>query len=216
MFKKVLIASAMLVSAISANAADNASFGVAGGVTPGPCDISLSNASTADFGIQTSAHMKTLGVYNNLYSVGTKTIGFSVVCGAATKAEISFSDNKPGKNFPMNAEDWFRFGVTDGAGSTSIGNYQISLDNLLLDGGGVTSILGAVTGTTTWGLGYANYVAPGHSYGFTKTAGAIVPEAFTTLSGNLTIALMISKAYADSATNAVSFSSGGVITIQYL
>ena len=43
MFKKALIASAMLVSIIGANAAETATFGVTGGSMPSSCSVALGN-----------------------------------------------------------------------------------------------------------------------------------------------------------------------------
>jgi len=223
MFKKALIASAMLVSVIGANAADTGTVGVTGGATPGACNITLAGTGTADYGILTHAQVQALAVYNSNYNVGQKLIGITVACSGATKAEMSFTDNKAGKNFPVDVGDGVRFGVVDGSGTVAIGSYQMTFSGVTLDTVAAAGFLIAPNGTTTWdttstganGVG-ADWVRPGYSNGFIKTAGNTVPDTFTNFAANLSVSLYLSKAYMDAATTAVTFNGTSVITMQYL
>ena len=224
MFKKALIASAMLVSVISANAAGSSSFLVSGTSNPGACNISLDSNSKADYGTYTPTQLKALPTYNWTtpgYHLGGKDVVLTVACSSATKAEVSFLDNKPGKAMPMDMYDSLRFGMVDGSGNSPIGGFDIYLANILIDGVAPAGALIAATGTTNWSTTApanlsAFFAFPNYSNGFIKTAGNTTPDSFTNMTLILRINAFLNKSYMDSATNSVNFNGGGVITIQYL
>ena len=225
MFKKALIASAMLVSIIGANAAETATFGVTGGSMPSSCSVALGNGGSYDFGTLTYPQLQALGAYTgnlgSFYHFGVKINSISVTCGAATSVKLSFTDNKLGKATVVgDPSDEKRFGLVDGAGTTSIGSVDISLFDILVDGAAPTGLLHAVNGTTAWsavnGPWGNHYVTPGHTTGFIKTAAETVPSSFKTFTANMHTSLFAKKSYMDSAINAVVFNSSGVITLTYL
>lgn len=226
MFKKALIASTMLVSAIGANAAETAAFGITGGSAPSSCNITLGNAGSVDYTTLTYAQMQALqvvgGGYGALYKYGDKLNSISVTCGAATSVKLAFTDNKAGKNSVYGpATDVGIFGLVDGAGTSSIGGYDMQIIDALIDGAAPAGYLHTVNGTTAWTttpptLWTPSHLAPGHTIGFIKTVGNTVPSSFTTLTGTIRTIVNVNKNYMDSATNAVVFNGGGVITLTYL
>ena len=227
MFKKLLLTSALLATFASAHAQSSQNFGVTGTVSPTPCNVTLTGG-TVNLGTLSQAIVKGYPVIvstaNSLYTIPVVNLPISVVCGSATKVEISFVDNKSGKNLVMDTLDLLRFGITDGAGSAAIGAYQISFVNATttIDSVAVGVYLGATNGTTNWTnktlstSTTQSFVAPGYATGFAKVATATVPESITTLAGNLTFQAYLGKAYIDGATTAVTPTGSGTLTLAYL
>ena len=227
MFKKLLLTSALLATFASAHAQSSQNFGVTGTVSPAPCNVTLTNG-VANLGSLSQATVKGYPVNtatsNSLYTIPTLNVPISIVCGAATKVEVSFVDNKPGKNIPMDTFDALRFGITDGAGTAAIGAYQMSFvtATTTIDSVPVGLFLNAPNGTTTWSKTVAgtpttnNFIAPNYATGFAKSTTATIPESITTLSGTLAIQTFLAKTYIDSATSAISPTGSGTLTLAYL
>ena len=226
MFKKLLLTSALLATFATAHAQSSQNFGVTGTVSPAPCNVTLTGG-TVNLGTLSQATVKAYsvaGTTNNFYSVPAANVPISITCGAATKVEVSFVDNKSGKNLPFDAGDAIRFGVTDGAaGTAAIGAYQINFVTTTIDSVATAVYLSAPNGTTAWSNKIAStttvpnsYVAPGHATGFAKVATATVPDSITTLAGNLTFQAYLGKAYIDGATTAVTPTGSGTLTLAYL
>ena len=223
MFKKVLIASALLASFAGVQAAGSAGFGVVGTITPATCDIVLAGGGLADYGTQTTTAVKALAVTVNSYSLGVKPIGITVTCPSALPVELAFADNKSAQLFAVgDGYDYVRYGVGDGAGTAAIGSSDMYASSVTVDGIAPAGFLAATTGSTAWTATYgannagAHIIGPGHAVGFTKTAGATVPTTLTTIGGVLQIAARVSKAYVDSSTSAITLNGSGTITLQYL
>lgn len=222
MFKKVLIASALLGVVAGANAAGASTFGVTGTISPAACNITLSGGGLADYGSLTTQTVKTYSTLGaNLYNMGPKTVPISVVCPAAQAIELAFSDNKASANFSFDIYDATRYGMTDGAGTASIGAYGASLSAALIDGIAPVGFLTATTGSTAWsttgfGATGADVASPGYAVGFIKTAGSKVPAPITSIGGSLTLNAYVSKALVDSSTKAITMNGLATITLQYL
>ena len=225
MFKKLLLTSALLATFASAHAQSSQNFGVTGTVSPAPCNVTLTGG-TVNLGTLSQATVKGYIVVsntNNFYQMSPVNATINIVCSAATKVQVSFIDNKSNKNLALDGIDIVRFGLTNStAGTIAIGAYQINFTNTTIDGAIPTVYLSAPNGTSNWstktaGTAFtANLVAPGFANGFAKTAGAMVPDAITTLSGNLTFQAYLGKDYVDGATSILTPAGSGTLTLTYL
>ena len=224
MFKKVLIASAMLAAVAGANA-QSTGFGVGGTVTPSTCSISLTGAGIADYGgltkVAVQATSQGTGSGGAYYALGNRTVALSVSCSSPIRLELATVDNKAAQKFAIDANDGFRYGIANGTNTTAFGAYVVSGSVLTLNGATPATFLTAPTGTTAWSAtGFngeaATTMAPGYATGFSATAAATIPDAVTTIGGNLTFTSYISKAVIDAATGVVTLNGSGTISLQYL
>ena len=225
MFKKLLLTSALLATFATAHAQSSQNFGVTGTVTPGACNVTLTSG-VANLGTITQATAKgytvRTGGTNTVYVPPLQLIPINISCGAATKVEVSFVDNKPGKNFALDGGDLIRFGMVDGAAGTSaVGSYEMSFITTTIDSVAVGTFLHAANGATTWNktivAGVGNgYIAPGYTTGFAKVAAATVPESITTVAGTLQMQIFLSKTLVDGLTTTFSPNGSGTLTLVYL
>lgn len=226
MFKKALIASAMLVAAVGAQA-QSAGLSLTGTITPASCTLILGSGGVADYGTSTAVTVRALATVagtNVHYNMGTKTFTWTVACTAATPLQLAFTDNKAGKVLAMDSADSIRYGLVDGAsGTTSIGSYTVDFTSAAattVDGVAALGFLNAPTGTTAWASPYNSTVGtaqPGRAVGFkgfstTQTS----PSQMTNASGTMTVSTSLGKAYADAAFTAITLNGSGTITLQYL
>jgi len=222
-------AAAMLMAMGSAHAAESAGFGVTGTITPNACDITLGGGGLANYGTLLKTAVQALPVVtgtNPAYNLGDATIPITVNCnGVATKAELAFVDNKSAQRLAIDATDARRFGVSDGTGTTAIGAYGVRFANFpTLDGTAAAGLLftpnGSTSGSATWTAtnitGTTNHLVPGYTTGFVKSVSNTTPDSFTVLSGNLTTALNVSKAYVDASANGIQITGSGTVTVVYL
>jgi type 1 fimbria pilin len=227
MFKKVLIASAVLIAAAGAHAQSSAVITMTGTISPGTCTVTLGGAAAgvADFGTSTAATVRASTLVagtNPHYDMGTKTFTWNVACTAATPLQLAFTDAQSGKVVPMNAStDSQRFGLVDGAsGTTAIGSYGLSFaaGTVAADGATPKGYLSAPIGANSgWVSTYGLTIVPQRAVGFmTATTAQSTPSAITTASGTLSVNVLLSKAYADVATKNIVLNGGGTITLQYL
>ena len=222
MFKKIVMTSMLLASAISAQAAGSAPFGVTGTITPAACDVTLTGG-IINLGLISTVYVRSLPLVQGgtAYQTPWTAVPFNIVCSAATNVYVSFSDNNPGKTFSA-VNPGIRFGVVDGAGTTSIGDYQAAFHDMVLDNTPVAQYLIAQNGTSAWstvggaGGGTAAFANPGAKNGFAKLAGATTPDSLTTLSGILSFNVNLSSNYIQSATNSITPNGSGTMTLVYL
>ena len=228
MFKKLLLTGALLAAFanISAHAQSSQPFGVTGSIAPPPPTVTIANSGRSDYGSLSATAVKgytsSTGI-NDLYSFPAVALAYSITFSAPTKAALSFTDNHAGKVLPFDSFDSIRFGVVD-TGATTIGSVAVSLTNTLIDGSPVSVFLSSPTGTTSWSAntvggktGIAtNNVGPNYTKAFSKTAGATVPDSFTTLSGNLSMVLSLKKSLIDTATTSTTATGSGTFTVVYL
>ena len=221
MFKKAIIAGALLAAVAGANA-QSAGFGVIGTINPNACTLTLSGGGVADYGTQATVAVQARSVYLGAYNLGVKTIPLAVTCGSAIAVELAFVDNRSAQLFALgDGYDAIRYGIGNGAATTPFGTYDLTTDGLTIDGAAPAVWLSAPTGTTTWattvvGGASAVFAQPGHAVGFGKVAGATVPSTLTTIGGVLNINARVSKAAVDAATGAMTLNGSGTISLQYL
>ena len=165
----------------------------------------------------------TLSTSGKTYRAPLVNLPFSITCSAATKVGMAMTDNNAGKIILESANDPLRFGLVNGTGGSSVGSFSFSLGNVLLDSSATVNFLSASTGSTTWSTtsaagtpSLASWAAPGNTNAFTKVSGTTVPDAFTTISGNLVVSIALGKAIVDSATTAITPTGSGTLTLVYL
>lgn len=219
MFKKIIFTSAILVSALSAQASGSVPFGVTGTITPAACNVTLTGG-IVNLGVISTVQVRSYGTVGPQYVLPPVLVPFNVTCSAPTAVQVSFVDNLPGKVAPMDSNDAIRFGIVDGTGTTAIGNYQAAFSNIIIDGVGVGQYLLAPNGTSAWsnttvtGLP-AVYAVPGYKTGFAKTTGVTIPDSLTTLAGNMIFEVHLTSSYIQSATNAITPNGSGTMTLVY-
>lgn len=223
MFKKILLVSAVLASFTSAHAATSAAFGSgAGTITPPACSVTLTGG-TVTIGTLTQTTVKTyttMGSGSALsYKLPPVTIGYAVTCSSLTKIALGVVDNNPGKATVITTTDSMAFGLVDGAASTAIGQFFLTVNTLTTDSTFVGG-LAATTGTSTWAAApvFLNALAltPGTSTGFIKSAGTTSPDAYTSLSGNMLATIFINGAYMSAASTAITPTASGTLSVIYL
>lgn len=217
--KQALLTSALLALAVGTNASAVV-FDVTGAAIPEACNVTLTGG-TVNLGSISTSLVKSYPAANNNYIFPAFNIPISISCSAPTQVEVSFIDNKAGKNFPVDAFDSIRFGVVDGAGATAIGSYSLQFVNTVIDTVAVGQFLSAANNTTVWSASGVSalgpsYAAPGYMTGFAALAGANVPGSFTTLSGTLNLVMRISTAYIGGATAAIAPTGSGTLTLTYI
>lgn len=220
MFKKVLIASAMLVSVVGANAIG---FGVSGVINPSSCTITLSGSGLADYGTLIAATVKGYTqTFPSLYDLGDKPLNYNVACSAPTKVAFSFIDAQAGKVMTGDSNDASRYGLVNGStGTTTIGHYELIVNTAALDGVAANASLTTVNGGSAWSLSgptgrAANFAAPGYTVGFIKAAGTATPDAATTIAGVMNFRTRVSKALVDAATTPITLNGAGTLSLVYL
>lgn len=229
MLRELLFVSALLITFanVFVYAQSSQPFGVTGNITLPAASVTIANGGSANFGSLSVTAVKgysSSAGTNNLYSFPVVTLAYSVTFTAPTKAALAFTDNNSGKVLPFNNFDAIRFGLIDGPGSSTIGSIVVMLTDTLMDNNPVSVFFSAPNGTTTWSTTTAggktgipaNYAVPGYTNAFAKTAGATVPDSFTTLSGNLSLVLSVSKTRIDNATTNTTANGSGIFTVVYL
>ena len=227
MFKQIIFTGVLMAAFVNANAQSaSAPFGVTGTITPGACSVTLTGGQI-NLGTLSAATVKGYplgGTSSGVYQIPPVNTPISITCGAPTKVEVSFVDNRPGKTFLVDGSDPVRFGMVDGAGTTGIGSYQLRFltASTTIDNVAVGQYLSAPNGTTTWSTTTAgtavpsNFGAPGYMVGFAKVAGATTPDSFTTLTGTLEFKSFVSVNYVNNATTAIALNGSGTLTLVYL
>lgn len=225
MFKKLLLTSALLAAFATAHAQSSAPFGITGSIAPPVPTVTISNGGNSVVGAAAAAALRGSSSFagtNHLYAFPAQILSYSITFSAPSKIALSFTDNNSGKVLPFDGSDSTRFGSVNG--TTSSGSLVVTLENTKIDNTTPSVFLSTPNGTTAWSTttvgGKAsntlNGVAPGYTTGFAKTAGATVPDSFTTLTGNLSMTLYMGKSLVDNATTTLTPSSSGTFTIVYL
>ena len=220
-FHKTIAFTSLMACVVIASAAGSASFGVTGTITPSPCVMTINNNGNAHFGEKTSLQIKELSGNSELYDFGNMSIPISVMCGHPTKVVMSFIDNLAGKNFPLDANDAVRFGITDDIGTAGIGTYQINLAGLTVDNIAPAAFLAAANGSTTWSRNGptalpSSYAAPGWQVGFAKNGGSFSPDSLSNIGGAINMHVWISKKYVEYSKNMATLKGSGTVTLSYL
>ena len=223
MFKKLLLASAMLVAAAGASA-QSSTVGVGGTISPSGCTISLTGSGISDYGSLVKSTVTGYAVNAGTtpsYTMGSKTVGLNVTCASPTKLELAFVDNKATQIMPIDANDASRFGIANGSGTTPFGSYWLTGNALTINGVAPAVYLTSATGTTAWSTSgpnstTANNFSSGYATGFSSVATDKVPAAVTTIGGSLTTWAFLNKSMVDASTGVLTLNGSTTISLQYL
>ena len=225
MFKKIVIASAVLIAAMSANAQSTVTLG--GTINPPSCDLVMttSKAVYGDMSANTIKGYTPILIGGlNYYKLSAKKIDYTLKCDAPVKVELAFSDSNAGKaSYSSTGSEW---AVVDASG-TSVGYAVLDSTSYTLNSNAVAVPVGVVVaapvGTTTWGTTFgtgglfsAAYVAPGYAFGFSPFVNSTVPNQVSAIDGAFNITPFLKKSYVDAATSIFSIALSGTITLQYL
>lgn len=223
MFKKIILAAAMLTAITTVHAAATAPFGVSGSITPTACAVTLTGG-VASLGTLSFATVKSYGQNATGYNMTPVVVPVGITCPSAMKVALSFTDNLAGKIVAMDSNDAMRFGLVNGtSGTTAIGSYQLSLTSVTLDSNAVGSLMvapGVATPTAWSSTGAAglnsSFPLPGYSTTFSKSTSSTTPDSFTTMAGSLTISATIGTAYLGAATATITPNGSGTLALIYL
>jgi hypothetical protein len=238
MFKKAMIASAMLAGAFAAQAqvgspAPSATLSVGGTVTAPVCSLTLAGGGAATFGTvgRPLTGWTTLSTTPARYAVPNskkQTVALTVSCPAPTKMALAMQDNRAATVVaPANSVANFGLGTYTPAGGTAvnIGNFYVDYTGLQVSStvGGTAAApaaklltAGTATSASTWTAAtgtLATYLPTSQSLGFAATAGATTPDSLASIAGNLVIAVELSKATVDNATSDITLDGNATITL---
>ena len=229
MFKKAMIASAVLAAAFGAQA-QSAGWTVIGTVNPTPCTVSITGGGVADYGTLTATYVKartqvgTVGSATapraySLSALGTKNLPLVISCATPTKFALSLVDNGGSPLWT----DGPRWGLGTTSDGTKIGYYEISLADLKIKPLPADALAAPATRMYTAGVATSSSVytafngvgaGPGFSVGFSATAAATTPDSLSEVSGNLQITnALLNKDLVDSATTAITLAGKGTLTL---
>ena len=229
MFKKLLFTGTLFITFANAYAQSSAPFGIKGDIAPPVPVVTVATNGRAVISDAAATALRgstTFSGTNSLYAYPAQIISYSITFSAPSKIVLSFTDNNSGKVLPFDNSDSTRFGAVNG--TTTSGSLAVTLTNTLIDGNPVAVFLSAPNGSTVWSattvggkpsIGASagtSGVAPNYTTGFSKTAGATVPDSLTTLSGNLSMVLYVGKSLVDNATTTLTPTSSGTFTVVYL
>ena len=220
MFNKLVFTSLLLASTLNVQAANSASFGINGTITPVACSLMLTGGVINLGSLSTTAVKAYPTNGRPAYAIPAMIVPFAVTCPASTNVAISFVDNKQGKIVSLNdGYDSARYGIVDGTGLNAIGSYQISFSNVMIDGM-IASIYSAANNTKTWMPigpgGRANFSAPGYTNGFGSASSSMAPQSASSISGNLRFEVFLSNSYIDAAIVNVTPNGSGTLSLVYL
>ena len=229
MFKKLLFTGTLFIAFTNAYAQSSAPFGITGDIAPPVPVVTIATNGRAVISNTATATLRGSAPFlgnNSLYAYPAQILSYSITFSAPSKIALSFTDNNSGKVLSFDNSDSTRFGVING--TTASGSLAVTLTNTLIDGNPVSVFLSAANGSTAWSAttvggkpstgasAGTSGVAPNYTTGFSKTAGATVPDSLTTLSGNLSMVLYVGKSLVDNATTTLTPTSSGTFTVVYL
>ncbi|MBN9410952.1 MAG: DUF1120 domain-containing protein [Burkholderiales bacterium] len=239
MFKKAMIASAVLAGAFAAQAqvgtpAPSATLTVGGTVTAPICSLALAGGGAATFGTITRplTGWTTISTAPARYQAPAskkQTVALNVSCPAPTKMALAMQDNRSASVVaPASAVANFGLGTYTPAGggtATNIGNFFVDYTGLQITPtvGGTAAApavklvtAGTATSSSTWAAAtgvLASYLPTSQSLGFAATAGATTPDSLASIAGNLVVNVELSKATVDAATSDITLDGNATITL---
>ncbi len=233
MFKKAMIAGAVLAAAFGAQAQSSASWNVTATIDPAPCTISL--VGDATYGILTGGYVKGLTVggtgadrYYNLPTSTNKTVAMTINCDSPTKVAFTVTDGKAGSAIPNSqaAFNGYEFGLGTTDGVAKIGHYFVVLANRLVkalttDTAAAPPVQFFFDGTpvsgTTWTTAASsqeiNYLKHGRAYTFGTTAVSTAPDAIASFTSDLSFRLKPGKDVVDALTAPLNIAGSGTLTL---
>jgi hypothetical protein len=242
MFKKAMIASAVLAAAFGAQAQSTASWSITGTVAASPCVITLAAPAPWNTlpiaqvkGWQTvAATVPVSATAGATYYGGTgatqRTAALDVTCATPAAVALRYTDGKTGTAFtPEGSASAFGLGTYTPAGgtATNIGAALINHSGLQIKALATDTLaapakrlvtVGTATGSSTWTTAVAGdaWVNPANSYAYSTVATDTVPGAVSQISGNLLFRLHMNKALMDAANSDINFASTGTVTLTTL
>lgn len=244
MFKKAMIAGAVLAAAFGAQAQSTASWSITGTVAASPCVITL--AAPALWNTLPIAQVKgwntvaasapvsaTVGAtYYGGTGATQRSAALNVTCSTPAAVALRYTDAKTGTAFtPEGAAGAFGLGTytpASGGTATNIGAALINHSGLQIKALAADTLAapakrlttaGVATGASTWATasaGDAAWVTPGTSYAYSTVASDTVPGSISQISGNLLFRLHMNKALMDAATGDIPFEASGTVTLATL
>jgi len=224
MFKKAMIAGAVVLASVGANAA-SANLSVTGTITPEACAVTLGNGGVVDYGALSAVTVKAYpatGSTNLVYTAPTKTISLDVTCSAPTAVALNWTDNRAASKIAVDANDVSRFGLGT-QGSTNIGNYLIGFGSLqykATSAGTLTGPAGYLTRakntTGAWTTTTSVLVNLANAMGFKQAAADTAPPAIAQIAGNLIVYGEFSKSLVDAATSAITLNGSSTVNVEYI
>lgn len=219
--RNTLLAAMLAVASAGAFAAESADLTVSGTIRPSACSIQLTNGGVADYGTVSAVTLnETAGTH-----IGTRNVGFTISCDAATRVGFTTTDNRAGTMGEsaraaagIGGSQMVGLGAVDGR---SIGAYDIVIWSGSIRGDGEQPVViysqNAGASWTLTGIESGAYIQPGIRTTSWARQGNSTPDAFTTLSGNLAINTYINaKRDLPSFTGGLSVDGSLTLQLQYL
>lgn len=227
MFKKAMIAGAVVLASVGANAA-TATLTVGGTITPEACAVTLGGNGLVNYGALSSGTVQAYSVYNGtnaVYIAPAKTVSLDVTCSAPTAFGLSWTDNRASSKLAVNSDDGIRFGLGQ-SGTNNIGAYQLNFSGLAVAASSTATpaapagILTRAAGTTgAWAdaSGISNsFFTPSLQMGFKTAASDTSPAALSKVTGNLSLVSHFNKAMVDSATTTITLDGLATLSLDYV
>lgn len=231
MFKKAMIAGAVALVSVGANAA-TANLTVTGTITPEACAIALTGGGLVDYGSLSSQTVKGYGSYYGTdYAAPAKTIGLAVTCSAPTAVSLAWTDNRASSKMAFDAYDAVRFGLGL-SGSAKIGAYALAFGQ----DGGSTTYVATTGGAATAPAGYlvrpkgsvagtawaaptgldGGYFNPANSVGIKHAAADTAPPALVAWNSTVSVGALFNKALVDTATSVITLDGSATVAVEYI
>ncbi|MEB0047320.1 MULTISPECIES: DUF1120 domain-containing protein [unclassified Pseudomonas] len=209
---KAVFAALMLASASSAFAASTADLKVIGTVIPGACTPVFAGGGVVDYG-KISASDLSATVASPLQA---RQISYTITCDAPIVIGTSWVDNRLSSTTPV-SESKFGLGTQ---GTAKIGSYTVrTVPAQTLANGAVADSIVSDDGVT-WhtSASYGNVITQGarnRVYSF-ATPGTLIPAAFSTYSGALSIVATIAPTSTLNMGSAITLDGLSTMEVRYL
>jgi hypothetical protein len=226
MFKKAIIAGAVLAAVSGAHAATTANLTITGTITPAACDLTLSagNVNLGTLQVATVQAGAVIGpVGSQQYSVAQGSVGLNVICSAPLAFALYANDNRASSLMGLgDSADEVRFGLGT-SGGTNIGHVAFWMPDAQVTttvGGVAAAAAGTLNrvGTTgPWTSGPAAvFLSHAAAQAFQSGAGQTSPVPLAALTSTVNVLPFINKSLVDSATSAINVDGAITVVLQYI
>lgn len=204
-------------------ASDSFDISVVGNITPAACKANLAGGNVFDYGnIPASSLSK-----DDFTVLPSKTTGISIICDAPTKVALQTTDNRTGtENIPlgkvlegmkMNASST-PMGLGLDAAGNKIGAYHASIpaDTVKLDSDNAPdSIFSKDMGASWVKYNKTLFTSNKNLFSWAKS-GELAPEAFTSMTGTISVTPAISPASSLDLSSPVKMDGSVTVQLYYL
>lgn len=222
-FAGLSVATLVAMSSSSVFASDSFDISVVGNITPAACKPALAGGNVFDYGnIPASSLSK-----DDFTVLPSKTTGISIVCDAPTKVALQTTDNRSGtENIPvgkilegmkMNASSTPMGLGLDSAGN-KIGAYHASIpaETVKLDTDDAPdSIYSKDMGASWVKYNRTLFTSNKNLFSWAKS-GELAPEAFTSMTGTISVTPAISPASSLDLSSPVKMDGSVTVQLYYL